>query len=479
MRRTRTINGRTQQILLHLAGCGVFLALPILISPETTSLHSFWSSPPTQREFISYVMVVAVFYLNFYGFIPRLYFQRRYVLFVLVNLLCFVPINFIPDMLVSRNNAPGNARSYQPGAPPDDLANAPDHAPPPASSSAQDPRPTARVPSPAQGPQPPASQGPPPDNHPAHPPGDADHPQPNASPAQGAPPDDLTNAPDHAPPPASSSAQDPRPTARVPSPAQGPPGDARNPQPGPSDAHPPPPHGRMPHPPFLMDLNQHIFLFLVVIFFALMLKIRERWKRTEEEKTNAELSYLKAQINPHFLFNTLNSIYSLALEKSDKTPAAIVQLSEMMRYVLHDAGRELVPLEKELHHIRNYIELQETRFGGSIRLAFAITGQSAPQSSEWKIAPLVLIPFIENAFKHGVNAEEDSDIRIGIDLREKELHLHVFNNKVTVEPSAGHHSGLGIANTRQRLQHLYPGRHTLEIKDNKNDFSVSLTLNLL
>jgi len=270
-------------------------------------------------------------------------------------------------------------------------------------------------------------------------------------------------------------------------------------QPGPSpypDGSPgPSPFSNMPprpsHHPFFMDLSQHLFVYLVVLFLALLLKIRERLKQTEKEKLQAELSYLKAQINPHFLFNILNSIYSLTIEKSDKAPDAVIKLSDMMRYVLDESGRDLVTLQKELNYIRNYIALQESRFGSTIRLDYHIDSPSLPamhgsqlkaHSSQLaaspKIAPLILIPFIENAFKHGVNPEADSEIHIRIKIRGNELHLEVTNKKVNVIPSLEEHSGLGIANTKVRLQLLYPNDHTLHIQDNKDDFRVFVTLRL-
>jgi len=357
------MNAKTQQILLHIAGCMVFLALPILFSPESLSLRSYLMNPPTQRDIIAFVLVIAVFYLNFYLFIPKLYFPRRYVSFFLVNLLCFALVLFLPALLI-RPGDPFSAHTFPP---------------------------------------------------------------------------DMSASPGNMPP-------------------------AR-----PQNDH-----------PFFRDFTQHIFIVLVVIFFALMLKIRERWKQTEKEKMNAELSYLKAQINPHFLFNSLNSIYALALEKSDYAPEAIVKLSEMMRYVLNETGKEWVSLEKEINYIRNYIALQRTRFGRSILLDFQVPDFPIESPFEsMKLAPLILIPFIENAFKHGVNAEENSNIRILIDINGSSLHLLVVNNKVTVKQPIDSHSGLGIGNTKRRLQLLYPRDHVLDIRDNVHDFQVSLTLKLI
>ncbi|MCB0543311.1 MAG: histidine kinase [Saprospiraceae bacterium] len=231
---------------------------------------------------------------------------------------------------------------------------------------------------------------------------------------------------------------------------------------------PPPNRGIAPH------ISHNLLRFSLAFFIALLLRINTRWQQTEQEKLNAELSFLRAQINPHFLFNTLNSIYSLAIEKSDDTPEAVAKLSGMMRYVTSEAGRDLVPLDRELGYIRDYIELQKFRFGDTVRTDFSVTGSAAGKM----ITPLVLIPFVENAFKYGVNPEQDSDIRIAIALNGNALHLEVANNKVPVVPSAEEATGLGVANTRERLQLLYPGKHTLGISEDERQFRVSLTLEL-
>jgi LytS/YehU family sensor histidine kinase len=247
----------------------------------------------------------------------------------------------------------------------------------------------------------------------------------------------------------------------------------------------PPPHTNrqdMPPPPqgqhenlqidVFIDVNQKIFPFLVIIVFSLMLRVSSRWRETEREKMNAELSYLKAQINPHFLFNTLNSIYSLAIMKSDETPTAVVKLSGMMRYVLSETATDFVSLEKEIIYIKNYIDLQKIRFGESISLEFVVNGQT----NGHQIAPLILISFIENAFKHGINAEEDSVIKIKIDITAEELFLNVFNKKVAVHISEENKSGLGVENTRNRLELLYPKRHKLSIYDTEEQYLVELSI---
>jgi len=167
-----------------------------------------------------------------------------------------------------------------------------------------------------------------------------------------------------------------------------------------------------------------------------------------------------------------------------------------MGYVLNGSGKEMVSLSQELDYIRNYIALQEFRFGSTIRLDYHIDEVPAPadrQSSSApatqqassattaptkKIAPLILLPFIENAFKHGVNPEEDSYIRIHVTITDNHLHLEVLSKKVNVRHTPEEHSGLGIANTRRRLSLLYPHDHTLRIEDNKDDFRVFVTLKL-
>jgi sensor histidine kinase YesM len=230
-------------------------------------------------------------------------------------------------------------------------------------------------------------------------------------------------------------------------------------------------------PPGLFDLfevSYDLFLFLVVTFISLTIRVNERWQQTEQEKTDAELSFLKAQINPHFLFNTLNSIYSLAIQKSDETAAAVVKLSDMMRYVTGEAHHDFVPLAKENHYIHNYIDLQKIRLDGTVQLQYQVIGDPSGK----QIAPLLLIPFVENAFKHGVNPEEDSKIDIDIYITTETLTLQVYNKKVQVQQQQEAKSGLGIENTRHRLQLLYPNLHELMIEETEKDFSVLLHIQL-
>jgi Histidine kinase len=241
-------------------------------------------------------------------------------------------------------------------------------------------------------------------------------------------------------------------------------------------AGPPPPMGPPPNglssgaPRF-----EHLFQFFIVLVLSALIRINNRLKQSEKEKVNAELSYLKAQINPHFLFNTLNSIYSSAIdENADTTASAVVKLSGMMRYVISEAHHDYVPLEKELSYISDYIELQKMRLGETVHLLYGVTGNPAGK----QIAPLILISFIENAFKHGVNPEENSNIEIEIDIHDDTLLLSVLNNKVKTVNGDIVKNNVGIENTKNRLQLLYPSRHELVIKDDKKEFLVLLKINL-
>jgi hypothetical protein len=220
--------------------------------------------------------------------------------------------------------------------------------------------------------------------------------------------------------------------------------------------------------------GKDILLFAIVLLFSIFLRVQNRLKHAEAEKANAELRYLRAQINPHFLFNTLNSIYALAIEKSDDAPEAIVKLSAMMRYVTSEALQPLVPLAKEIEYIGAYIDLQKLRFGEAVTVHFLVNGDPTGRS----MSPLLLIPFVENAFKHGINTEEVSEISIQLDITGTVLRFTVDNLKVAHRNTEADGSGLGIENTRHRLQLSYPGKHELKIVDDALHFQVCLNIQL-
>ena len=226
---------------------------------------------------------------------------------------------------------------------------------------------------------------------------------------------------------------------------------------------------------FIEEIRHHIFLYAAVILFSVLLRIRDRLLRTEQARHAAEVTSLKDQINPHFLFNTLNGIYALAVkDKSPATATSILKLSGLMRYVVTETGNGFVSIDKEIAYINDYIELQKLRLDKRVQLSYVVKGVMESQ----QIAPLTLMPFIENAFKHGVNPDEDSSINILIEMEKPQLKLTVENNKVKVSLNQYEKSGKGIENTKSRLQLLYPSRHFLILSEDENHFRVQLTIQL-
>ncbi len=337
------MKSKSWQILIHVAGCIVFLSLPIILWPGQGDLKDFFSESRSAREFTNDILILLFFYLNFYLLIPRLYFPKKYFYFILAVTICFFIVAFLPGIFFPFRE---DGHSHHPGV------------------------------------------------------SEVDR--------------------------------------------------------------------------FLFIIGHNLIYFLAVVFFSLMVKMNSRWKQAEKERLKAELSYFKAQINPHFLFNTLNTIYSLAIQKADNTPEAVVKLSGMMRYVISDASNDYVALEKEINYISDYIELQRIRFGETVSIDF----NPGDLASGPQIAPLILIPFIENAFKFGVNPEKDSFIGINIKLSGQELHMRVFNKKVDDRPKSEPVSGLGISNAKHRLELLYPEKYRLLIDDKEKEYTVDLYITL-
>lgn len=217
-----------------------------------------------------------------------------------------------------------------------------------------------------------------------------------------------------------------------------------------------------------------VFLWLLATVSSVSFAVHNKLKQTESEKLSAQIASLKSQINPHFLFNTLNNIYAMAIDSAPKAADMVDKLSEMMRYTMKDTQQDFVLLQDEINYINNYIELQKIRLDRSVRLEYSCT----EQVPHLQIAPMLLVPFIENAFKHGVNSEQKSSIRIELIIKKNELKLYVVNNKVSIQKDIGERSGLGINNTWHRLNLIYPSRHLLVIDDTEKEFSVSLHINL-
>lgn len=196
-------------------------------------------------------------------------------------------------------------------------------------------------------------------------------------------------------------------------------------------------------------------------------------KEAEKEKLNTELAMLKHQINPHFLFNTLNSIYGLALIKSDQTASAVMKLSDMMRYVIQDVGHQTVSLSQELDYVMDYVELQKIRLSNHVSVQMDIEGDPTP----FQVPPMILVPFIENAFKYGTSAHEDAVITISVKIDAARLRFEV-SNQVFKGREHTETFGIGIQNTRQRLNLMYRNAHSLVLTNDGKIFTVTLSITL-
>lgn len=236
------------------------------------------------------------------------------------------------------------------------------------------------------------------------------------------------------------------------------------------------------HHPFSFWRTAFFPFYPAVMAFALSSSVRitmewfknERQKKEmEAEKLSSELAFLKSQVNPHFLFNILNNICSLARKKSDETENAIIKLSQIMRYMLQDSKDEKVSLEKEVEYLQSYIELQRLRLPGEVKIDFSTVGRVELLSIE----PLLLIPFVENAFKHGVSYQDSSEIKIRLVCHGQALSFSVENHIAKHRGSNQEQgSGIGLKNVMRRLELLYPGKHQLLIKDDGNEYIVELEI---
>lgn len=234
-------------------------------------------------------------------------------------------------------------------------------------------------------------------------------------------------------------------------------------------------------------INHQNWQFLITFFIAgssTILKIITDWARHLREKQElqtqtmqSELRFLKSQINPHFLFNTLNNLYALTLKKSDKAPEIVIKLSEMMRYMLYECNEKRVPLSKEVNYIKNYLDLERLRQGKNVEINFHTQGMVSDQ----KIAPLMFIPFLENSFKHGLNNHISKGfVNIIMDIEDKKIHFFIENSKPDSPPAQDHRrsGGIGLVNIHRRLNLLYPNHYDLNIDDNPNTYAVTLHLEL-
>ncbi len=233
----------------------------------------------------------------------------------------------------------------------------------------------------------------------------------------------------------------------------------------------------------LSKLFQTILIIVSPVAYTTGFKLYMDWFRQRRvtqalrrEKTDAELKFLKSQTNPHFLFNTLNSIYGLALEKSEKTPNLILKLSDILSYTLYESNAEKVELDKELLLIENIIALEKERYEKRVTIDYKVIGDV----SGIKIPPLILVPFVENAFKHGLmNETEKGWIAVGIEASEDVL-LFKVENSISEQEDISHTNGggLGLQNVSRRLDLLYGDTKELHICKEEDSFTVILTIKL-
>jgi LytS/YehU family sensor histidine kinase len=194
-----------------------------------------------------------------------------------------------------------------------------------------------------------------------------------------------------------------------------------------------------------------------------------------KEKNRAELQLLKAQVHPHFLFNTLNNIYYFTLSGSPKAPEMINKLSSLLYYIIHECNQPLVPLQKELAMIRDYTTLEKIRYGEQMDFSIEIGDDGA----EKLIAPLLLIPFVENSFKHGASKMiSESWVKLRIMIEDKTLHFFISNSRPQEAEPQLKKGNIGLKNVKQRLHLLYPGAHELNIVSEPKSFTVSLKIAL-
>ena len=220
-------------------------------------------------------------------------------------------------------------------------------------------------------------------------------------------------------------------------------------------------------------------LFVVTIgvtyrFFADNLKEKEIIKEAENERLKSELSFLRSQISPHFMFNVLNSVVSLSRRKPEMVEPVVIKLSELMRYMIYETTDSKVPLQKEALYLESYIELQKIRFGNDIQINY----QVEQIDSACSIEPMLLIPFVENAFKHGVGMIENPSIDILLKYENNKIIFTVQNkvNPLSKLEKKDESSGIGLANVRRRLELLHPNNYSLNIQEKEDSYQVHLEI---
>ncbi len=221
------------------------------------------------------------------------------------------------------------------------------------------------------------------------------------------------------------------------------------------------------------------YFFGAIFIFIKMVKNRAAEKHQiellQKEKTQAELNFLKAQIHPHFLFNTLNNLYALTLNKSDRAPEVVSKLSEMLDYMLYQCKEPRVLLSKEIELLQHYIDLEKLRYGNRLTITF----EHELAHKQGQIAPLLLVSLVENAFKHGVsNAMGDAVINISLSMQDDQIHFRIFNTKETLvqKDEMQYKEGIGLKNVSRQLELIYPEQYTMEVVEEATSYEVTLTI---
>jgi LytS/YehU family sensor histidine kinase len=238
--------------------------------------------------------------------------------------------------------------------------------------------------------------------------------------------------------------------------------------------------GEPEHRNFLYNTFYNISIAVFYVAFSVALHLSREWyaqreliRKIEIEKLNTELEYLKAQINPHFLFNSINTIY-FQIEKQNQTARdTLSSFSEMLRYQLYECNGKEVPVEREVSYLKNYVGLQRMRKDEN----YSITFSADENVQGFNLAPLLLIPFVENAFKHVSHFAKGNEIKINLNRDEGHFYLTVYNTKDTRKESDDE-GGIGLRNVQRRLELIYNGRHRLEVQDLPESFRVELTIQL-
>jgi sensor histidine kinase YesM len=223
----------------------------------------------------------------------------------------------------------------------------------------------------------------------------------------------------------------------------------------------------------LMYIFRELLVITALAYFIRSKKQEKQLRELKEQQLNAELNYLKIQLQPHFFFNTLNNIYSLTLQGSEKAAPLIAKHSDIMRYILYEASKPKLKLKQEIDFLKTYTEVEAIRYSDKIRITFESQGINETA----RIEPLLLLPFIENTFKHGIREEiSEGYIHIIISLVENELSAEIRNSKISDQAKKSASKGIGLENIAKRLQILYPGAHTMEIIEDDLSYELRLTL---